>query len=75
MQPCFLWSLSFHVIDDLATSDPALYAALFRLMAAYLCEDGERMKFRLSAMVDALYSKPLRTPVPRSTLRALAALP
>ena len=73
MEPCYLYSVSFERIDALAADEPLLYAAVYRFIAAVLCDDGEAMKARVAATVDALYSKPLRAPVPRATLRAMAA--
>ena len=73
MEPCYLYSVSFERIDALAADEPRLYAAVYRFIAAVLCDDGEAMKARVAATVDALYSKPLRAPVPRATLRAMAA--
>lgn len=70
--PCALFRLSFLDIDALAASDPPLHAALFQLVAAHLCDAGERTKGRLASLVDALYAKPLRDPVPRATLRSIA---
>ena len=49
------------------------FAGLCRLVAAHLCDENERTKLRLSVTLDKLYSKPLRDPVHRPTLRALAA--
>ena len=68
-----LWRLRFDVIDALAASDPPVFAGLCRLVAATLCDENERTKWRLSSTMDKLYSKPLRDPVQRPTLRALAA--
>ena len=74
-EPSLLWRLSFDAIDALAGVDPRAYAAVCRLVAAELADENRRSQRRLGALVDALHSKPLREPLPRAALRALATLP
>ena len=74
-RPCLLYRIKFEDVDALQISDGPLYGAVYRLVAASLAEDCERLKVRVSTFVDALYSKPLRKPIQSKTLRAIAAMP
>ena len=72
-EPTLLWRLSFDALDALAARDALAYAAVCRLVAAELCAECDRTKWRLGSILDALHATPLRDPLPRAALRALAA--
>ena len=69
---CLLHRITFKDIDDLISEDPLLGVSIFRFVSAVLADDASNLKARLSTTVDAFYSKPLRQPMSRRTLRSFA---